>query len=219
VIHEARHPTSAIGADLISLKKRVGKKWSSGIENSVQEELVKQFDEDLGYVSSLESLYRRMDPFLRIRRKRPQEYKLTAPLTKSLLLFKNRIYNAKVKIEHDADNAVLLSGVEEDIITAATNILDNALYWLSTREVSNPYINISYKNNKDSDLIFISDNAGGISDNYKDSIFNVGFSGKENGTGLGLSIARESLGRANAQIIHENTDDGSVFTIEIIKGL
>lgn len=217
VIHEARHPTSAVGADLLSLKKRVIKKWGDNIESTVQEALVDQFDEDLGHISRLENLYNRMDPFLRIRRKKPQEYELTSTLKKSLILFKERIKKENVIIEHIVGDNISLKGVEEDVLTAITNVLDNALYWLSAREIASPYIRIAYKNKKESIEVSISDNAGGISDNYKDSIFNVGFSGKDGGTGLGLSIARESLGRANAQITHENAEEGSVFMIEIFK--
>lgn len=219
VIHEARHPTSAIGSDLKYLKNKVSKKWSDELSDSIKGELVGQLGEDIEHVLRLESLYNRMDPFLRIRRKRPQEYELTSTLNKSLLLFKERIKKEKIIIEHVVNNEIFLKGVEEDVLTATTNVLDNALYWLSARETPSPTIRITYHNTNDAILIYMSDNASGISGNYKDSIFNVGFSGKDNGTGLGLSIARESLGRANAQITHKNTDDGSMFIIEIFREL
>lgn len=219
VIHEARHPTSAIGGDLNSLKKRVLKKWNTGINSEIQTELLAQFEEDLEHVARLEDLHSRMDPFLRMRPKKPQEYELREALNKSLLLFRGRIKGGKVKVDHPKEEIIRINGVEEDVITGVTNILDNALYWLIEREIKNPFIRINCEEKKESIAIYISDNAGGVPDTYAESIFNVGFSGKENGYGLGLSIARESLGRANAQISHRNIEDGSVFTIEIIKEL
>lgn len=218
VVHEARHPTSAIGSDLISLKKRVNKKWSDGIEKIIALDLVAQFNDDLIHVRSLEALFRRLDPLIQTRRKRPQNFFITEPVKKSLLMFKSR--TEAMNVTHNIpDESIEVEGLEVDISAAVINVIDNALYWLKEREIENPELNISYEDRGENLIkIIIEDNAQGIDEKFLSSIYNVGFTLKKDGSGLGLSIARESLGRAGGAIYHENTSVGSRFILEISKG-
>ncbi|NQY82282.1 MAG: hypothetical protein HRT36_04500 [Alphaproteobacteria bacterium] len=54
VVHEAKHPTSAVGSSLISLSKRVKNKWRDDIHPPVLEILLKEFEQDIKHINGLE---------------------------------------------------------------------------------------------------------------------------------------------------------------------
>lgn len=218
VVHEAKHPTSAVGSNLLSLSKRVKNKWNEDITSNVSEELLQNFSQDIDHISSLESLLKRLDPLINVRRKKSYEFSVYEAVKKSLLLYQDRAARAGVEVHHEKpQNDYQMNGLEVDLSTAIINLIDNSLYWHEQRKIEKPFIEIQYTDDGNALFVSIEDNAGGISEKYKDAIFNVGFTTKEEGSGLGLSIAREALGRAAAYITHQNTDDdnGSIFTIEI----
>ena len=221
VVHEAKHPTSAVGSDLISLSKRVKGKWAQDIRPTISEILLDQFGKDLSHIESLEDLLKRLDPLINIRRKKSIDFSIHEVVKRSQLVFKERAKKLGVHIFHDLPSKTLkMHGLEVDLSTAIINLIDNALYWHEKRNIVDPFIKISYIDKDDYISISIEDNAGGISEKYKDSIFNVGFTTKEEGSGLGLSIAREALGRAGSYISHSNiSTDRSLFEIEIRRDI
>lgn len=222
VLHEARHPISAVGANLISLSKRVSKKWHEDIKKEVANILLTEFKTDIQHINDLDSLFDRLKPLLQVRSKKKYRFSVYGVVEKALLLLRDRINANNVKIKHaKPQKDYKMDGLEEDIYAAIMNLLDNSLYWHKQRNIDNPFISINYAYTDDVLTIFIEDNAGGISENYEDSIFDVGFTTKEGGSGLGLSIAREALGRAGASIRYSSTPnhDGSLFIIEISGGV
>lgn len=222
VVHEAKHPTSAVGSNLISLSKRVKNKWSEEISTPVSEELLQNFTADIEHIGSLETLLKRLDPLINVRRKKSYEFSVYEAVKKSILLYQERANRTGVVIEHiKPNNDYQMTGLEVDLSSAIINLMDNSLYWHEQRKTPQPLLKIYYTNDNDALHIHIEDNAGGISEKYQDAIFNVGFTTKEEGAGLGLSIAREALGRAGAYITHKNIDHetGSIFTIEVRKDI
>ena len=166
-------------------------------------------------------MFKRLDPIINISRKKSKDFSIYEAVKKSILLYKGRALKLGIAIHHDEpDEYLKMHGLEVDLSTAIINLIDNALYWHEQRKNQSPFIKISYTNSSDFTSILIEDNAGGISEKYQDSIFNVGFTTKGEGAGLGLSIAREALGRSGAYITHDNTSsDGSLFTIEVRRDI
>lgn len=183
VVHEAKHPTSAVGSNLLSLSKRVKNKWPSDISEEVSETLLENFSQDIEHIVSLESLLKRLDPLINVRRKKAYDFSIHETVKKSLLLYRERAQRAGVMITHEnlPKNKKMI-GLEVDLSTAIINLIDNALYWHELRRTSNPFISINYQDSDNATDILISDNAGGISEKYMEAIFNVGFTTKEEGS-------------------------------------
>lgn len=78
------------------------------------------------------------------------------------------------------------------------------------------YINIEQK---DKNIITtFKDNAGGISDDIIDNIFDPFISSKQHsGMGVGLNIAKKIIDQQNGELIAYNEDDGAVFQITLKK--
>lgn len=90
------------------------------------------------------------------------------------------------------------------------NLVDNAIYWLSdfagAREV---------RLDAGPDGLIVEDTGPGVPADYRDAIFEQGFSEKPGGSGLGLYIAREVLQREGMQLhlAEASADAGARFII------
>ena len=110
-------------------------------------------------------------------------------------------------------------GWTEDIHIIFTNLIDNSIYWLSEKNVSERKITIQLIADGDSlDYIDYRDNGPGINRNHIESevIFEPDFSTKPDGTGLGLAIAGETAKRNGLRLKAIECDHGAHFLLEPI---
>lgn len=113
-------------------------------------------------------------------------------------------------------NAYIAHGYEADLTTALTNLVDNSLHWLGHRQVASPRIVVTAAPGPvGKALILFEDNGPGVSSEFEDQLFDVGFSTRTNGTGLGLSIAREAMFRSNGDLTLVPTAKGAKFKLTI----
>ncbi|QOY52156.1 ABC transporter substrate-binding protein [Candidatus Sulfurimonas baltica] len=107
---------------------------------------------------------------------------------------------------------------ENEFIQVVLNILGNAKEQLILKKINNPEIFVKTYDDKTKVVLEISDNAGGISEDIIDSIFEPYFSTKmdANGTGLGLYMSKSIIKEHhNGKIYAKNSEVGAVFVIEI----
>jgi len=100
------------------------------------------------------------------------------------------------------------------------NIIKNAEDILIEKEIKNPYIKISTCKEKDSFILKISDNGGGISEDILNHIFDPYFSTKKkkDGTGLGLYMSKTIIeDHCHGELIALNTNDGAAFIIKLYE--
>lgn len=98
------------------------------------------------------------------------------------------------------------------------NILNNAKDALIDSDVKNKRIDVKYKTTKDTGVIIISDNGGGIAEDLlPDKLFEPYHSTKgEKGTGIGLYICKNIVEQhIGGTITARNVDGGAEFTITL----
>lgn len=111
-------------------------------------------------------------------------------------------------------NVPEIIGYPQDLYAAFVNILKNAIYWLEYEKLDEPEVRIRFEADKGQVSIFIEDNGPGIPDEFKEQIFDVGFSLKPEGTGLGLNIAREAIARSGGELLyHPEFSPGTRFEL------
>ena len=88
---------------------------------------------------------------------------------------------------------------------------------LQAFDYSKGYIRVDVKKKKNSTIVTIEDNAGGIPENVVDKIFDPFYSNRKEGTGtgLGLSICHSIVKDHNGKINVKSTDDRTKFSISI----
>lgn len=122
-------------------------------------------------------------------------------------------HNVVFEVDNQAKGLEAI-GYSEDLSTALINIFGNAVHWLEENKVEDPLVYVTLSRVGEEVKIIIRDNGPGIPTEFHDSIFDVGFSLRENGTGLGLNIAREALSRSAAKLFYDvEYDDGASFEI------
>lgn len=101
--------------------------------------------------------------------------------------------------------------------TLLKNVIGNAFKYRN-REIKNPWVKVSVKNDKDGCKIAVSDNGIGISDKSINKVFDMFYRGSSAvaGTGLGLYICKEIIHRMGGSIeVKSVPGTGSTFTIHL----
>ena len=105
-----------------------------------------------------------------------------------------------------------------ELLQVFLNLLKNSKEAIESKEIKNGYINISLEDTKETIVINICDNAGGIDENIINKVFNPYFSTKDakTGTGLGLYMSKTIVDKhLNGTISVANTEEGVCFKITL----
>jgi len=98
------------------------------------------------------------------------------------------------------------------------NLIKNAEDAVLEREIEDTYIKITTYSDGDKEVLEVSDNAGGISEDVLGKIFDPYFSTKldKNGTGLGLYMSKTIVeDHCDGELSVSNSEDGAVFKVVI----
>ena len=130
-------------------------------------------------------------------------------------LFKNRLARHSIQLKHTKGfSARSIKGFRSTFYPVFVNIVDNAIYWLSTVEDDGNRI---IRLHADDTGVYISNNGPAIRVEDKERIFNLRFSRKPMGRGLGLTISREVLEDEKFSLFVDTPQSGSTVTFKIQK--
>ena len=129
--------------------------------------------------------------------------------------------NINIKIDVPIKYKVL--GVSNELSQVIINHNQNSKDAFKINDIKNKKITITLKEehilDKKYSLLEISDNAGGISKENADKIFEPYFTTKHKsqGTGLGLFMSKMIIEKSlDGELSHENIKNGSLFTIKLV---
>lgn len=133
--------------------------------------------------------------------------------------FKQGKIETSLEIEPNLD---MVSVYPNELQQVVLNILKNGIDIFKEREIENPYLEITLHKDNKNQVITITDNAGGIPDEYIEKIFDPYFSskGEKEGTGIGLNLSRVIVeekhnGKITAKNKSTEQGKGASFIIEI----
>lgn len=127
-------------------------------------------------------------------------------------IFKENKIDLEINIIDDKE----INAYENEYSQVVLNLLTNAKDALISRNIKKPLINITLKSDNLTTITTISDNAGGIENNYIEQIFEPYFTTKEKGSGIGLYMSRiiiENHFKGKIEIL--NNKSGASFLIII----
>ncbi len=125
-----------------------------------------------------------------------------------------------VKVEFNVLDDLEILGHKNEYSQVILNILNNAKNILLEKRVKNPLINIEIKEGDNFAIVKISDNGGGIPEEFLDKIFEPYFTTrhKTQGTGIGLYMSKNIIEKNMQGYLNvKNVDDGACFTIKVKK--
>ncbi|MCX6051250.1 MAG: DUF3365 domain-containing protein [Campylobacterales bacterium] len=137
-----------------------------------------------------------------------------------LNVMENSFKHYGIEVERKCESQSEHMLVSRELFQVYWNIINNAKEILIEREISNPKITIEIEGSENELITHVSDNAGGIKEEYMSKIFEPYFSTKEdlNGKGLGLYISKSIVEKhLHGSICVKNSDEGAIFTVRIPK--
>ena len=125
--------------------------------------------------------------------------------------------NQKIELQTQLEENLEIVGFQNELEQVILNIVNNGKDALLETKPINPKIEIKAFKEKEFKVITIEDNAGGVSEDIIDKVFDSYFTTKgDKGTGIGLNLAKlivqDSL---NGEISVKNTDKGALFTVKL----
>jgi len=127
------------------------------------------------------------------------------------------LFDINMTYEHNTNCSILAQKqrIEQVWIVIINNALDELV---KVEDYEKRRLFIEIENNESEIIVYFKDNAGGISQNVLQNIFDPFVSNKESsGIGIGLNIAKKIIDNNNAMIRAYNEDDGAVFKITFKK--
>ena len=205
IAHQWRQPLSAISATSgsLSLKSQIG-----NLDKDTTIELSNKITEYAQHLS------RTIDDFRNFfkENKTQETTTLQEMLLATLSIVEVSLKNENITIELNIKSSTELLTYVNEVKQVILNIIKNAEDVLLDKKIQNPKITIEIQEN----ILSISDNAGGISDEIIERIFEPYFSTKtqKDGTGLGLYMSKTIIeDHCSGELNVSNNKDGAIFTV------
>ena len=223
IAHQWRQPLASISATSIDLDLKMELETFAIDTQEGRTEAMNYFKSSLGNINELvQSLTLTIDDFRNFYKpnKERDTVCVNTPIEKACAIVKASLEANDIESTYEYKARKQLELYSNELMQVVLNILQNAQDTLLTKEISNPQIIIKTLDTKESSIIEISDNGGGIDNEIIGKIFDPYFSTKneKNGTGLGLYMSKTIVEEHhNGSLSVENIDDGVCFRIELVK--
>ena len=214
IAHQWRQPLSAISATshAINIKAQLNK-----LDKDTSIELSEKISEYSQHLSNTIDDFR---AFFQSNKEKEETNFIT--LINSVLgIIEASIDTKNIKLIKDFDTLENFISYPNEIKQVILNLIKNAEDVLVERKIKQPYIKIKTSKTDSHLILQVSDNAGGISKEIINHIFDPYFSTKKqkDGTGLGLYMSKTIIeDHCNGNLYVSNTKDGTLFSIEIARG-
>ncbi|WP_224982394.1 hybrid sensor histidine kinase/response regulator [Geomonas agri] len=150
--------------------------------------------------------------------KEKTEFHLEKVLRRTLALIDGSLNDKGITIELQAGAVPAVVGHPNEFSQVLLNIMNNAMDAFGERKVRAPRLKVVLSSHEERAVVTIADNAGGISEEVIDRIFEPYFTTKEQGkgTGIGLFMAKNIVEKSmNGSLTVRNTGEGAEFRIEV----
>jgi len=213
IAHQWRQPLAAISATSASLelKASMGK-----LDNDTAQQKARDISDFSQHLSRTIDDFR--DFFKPNKQKEETSYD---ELIKSVLkIISTSITNKNIKLIQELNTHDKFISYPNELKQVILNLIKNAEDILIKKQIKNPTIKISTYTKNNTNILEISDNAGGVEEDNIDKIFNPYFSTKKqkDGTGLGLYMSKMIIEEhCSGKLSVTNGEDGAVFKIVLYK--
>ncbi len=146
------------------------------------------------------------------------EFKVREAIANTMSLMEDSFRNQHIVIEVTAKDDSVIYGYRNEFAQALLNILNNARDALTERGIVDPRVMINLFSEGGCAVITVADNAGGISEEVMDKIFDPYFTtkGPQAGTGVGLFMSKTIIEKnMGGRLAARNIANGAEFRIEV----
>lgn len=213
IAHQWRQPLSCITT------VASGAKLQTEFNQLTNEELQKNLDEIINYSNYLSNTIETFRNFTQ-KNKSLELTNIPKTISEALQIIQSSLDEQFITIENNFEDFknLKISTLPNELQQCIINVVNNSKDAIASNKIPNGKIKITISKEKDFIKINILDNAGGMSEEYINRIFEPYFTTKHEfqGTGLGLYIVNKIVTESLKGEIHiKNFDSGLLTTIKI----
>ena len=216
IAHQWRQPLTELNLTLFNMKK-------ASIHNN-EKKVDELYKESKTLISSMSSTIDDFTNFFNPQKEK-KSFEIKDAINEALIILRKVIEVENIHIQIDVPINYKVIGVSNELSQVIINLIQNSKDAFIQNDIKNKTIIITLKEelilDKKYALLEIKDNAGGISKENIDKIFDPYFTTKykSQGTGLGLFMSKMIIEKSlEGELSHKNCDDGSIFIIKLILG-
>ena len=216
IAHQWRQPLTELNLTLFNMKK-------ASIHNN-EKKVDELYKESKTLISSMSSTIDDFTNFFNPQKEK-KSFEIKDAINEALIILRKVIEVENIHIQIDVPINYKVIGVSNELSQVIINLIQNSKDAFIQNDIKNKTIIITLKEelilDKKYALLEIKDNAGGISKENIDKIFDPYFTTKykSQGTGLGLLMSKMIIEKSlEGELSHKNCDDGSIFIIKLILG-
>jgi C4-dicarboxylate-specific signal transduction histidine kinase len=204
IAHQWRQPLMELSSIFMVIQSKI--EFEGKIKESELLNYLKKSESITQYMSQTIDDFR--DFFAKEKEK--ANYRISNQVSLAVSMVNMCLKQHDIKVEIIIKKNPKIYGFKNEYSQVLINVLNNSKDALIDRKIENPKIKIIIDKKDDNSVLIIEDNAGGISVNPVEKIFEPFFTvDKKNGTGIGLFMSK---------IIVENNMNGRLFVENIEKG-
>jgi len=215
IAHQWRQPLSELSSILMFIKF---KHSINALDNETMQKKANEADVVLDYMSHTIDDFRNFF----MPKKEKEEFYLSKVIDSVMTIVSSSLESDKINVDINIDKNIKLRTYINEYEQVILNILKNAKDALIEKNIDNPEIKISAYEEDEYVVLFIEDNAGGITVEPKGKIFEPYFTTKDdsNGTGIGLYMSKIIVDKnMKGKLRVRNTEFGAKFGIHTPKDL
>lgn len=211
IAHQWRQPLNAISLTVSALHGKVKQK---AYEQRFFESRLERISDYVLHLSSTIEDFRNF-----FKPDKEKEATKFSDIAKNVLRFvQTGLESENIVVKTEFVSTERMFSYANELLQVTMNLMKNAEDALMERRVAEPTITIRCYSEKESEVLEIEDNAGGIDEAILDKIFDPYFTTKEehNGTGLGLYMSKLIVEEhCQGTLRAYNTDNGALFRIKL----
>ena len=210
IAHQWRQPLNAIATTLTSMKFKI-------LKHKELKPLDKKVDKINEYLQFMSTTIDEFKDFYKDGN-HIDLIDLNSTVKQAATFFESSLHikNIDLKIENSTKTRLYTN--KNHIIQVLINIINNAIEAITQNNINKGFIKLGFIEESNFVTIYIKDNAGGISKDIKDKIFEPYFTTKEksNGTGFGLYMSKLIMEKNNyGELLVNDLEKGSCFKIKL----
>ena len=188
VLHDGRTAVSRL-KNIVRFGERDLAKRNSSAELKLRQAASSLYDTSV-QAELLATMFNQIEPFSGRKRGRPKVLSLRKIVEDAVAIFESEAHDIGATVEVDGEGIDVRVDPSE-VLTVIVNLIQNALYWLSTLPAGSDrkIIIVLRRDDDDSVSIVVSDSGPGVPEDIREFVFDAYFSNRPDGIGLGLSIA------------------------------
>jgi len=213
IAHQWRQPLNALSALNIGLgmKYRMGK---------LSDEEMQKFKKNSNTIiqnmsATIEDFKNFFEP-----NKIQEEFEVIEVIEGAIRFVYDAYNQQSIKVSLESENNISINSYKNELMQVLLNIFNNTKDAVIENKVINPILNISITDNEKQVIISIQDNAGGVSSEVLERMYEPYFTTKfeSHGTGIGLYMSKMIIENSmEGSLESQNKDAGLLTTIIIEK--